>query len=274
MTSITQHKQFIPQLRILFCIVLFEYLLFVFSGVSFSFLYGNSFFSLEADPASWIIFGLKLPQFIVTHHWIGLLLDSLIIILLLFFIRNPLNNRIALVLFFLLLLFYITLMNYLTHRNYQAGFFMIFIPFLFKKEDSRFFAYEATRYFILLFYVSAAYLKLFNGSLSDPAHFSHMLSSQFAPYFLEANTGFRTDLNLYLIHHTTASYCLYIVSFIIELSALVGFFTKRFDRLLAILLLIFHFMNWLLMDIAPFGQIGFICLLFLGRYFKAIAGSK
>src|SRR6187402_2562159 len=101
------NKQFTAQLRILFCIVLFEYSLFIFSGVSFSFLYGNDFFDLGADPASWIIFGLKIPQFITTHHWVGLLLDTCVILLLLLFIRDPHKNRIAKILMLLLFLYYI-----------------------------------------------------------------------------------------------------------------------------------------------------------------------
>ena len=259
---------FTLQLRILFCIVLFEFLLFIFSGVSFSFLHADPFFSLGADPASWIVYGLNIPQFIIGHHWIGFSLDAGIILLLLLLIRNPFNNRIALGLLVLLFIFYISLMGYLTHRNYQFGFFVVFIPFIFRKDINKFFAFEATRYFLLFFYFSAAFLKLSNNSLFDHAHFSHMLSTQFTPYFVESNTGLRTDINLYLINHVQASYALYLSSFLIEFIVVIGFFTKRFDKWLAILLLAFHFMSWLIMDIAPFGQIGFICLLFLSKSFR------
>ena len=55
---------------------------------------------------------------------------------------------------------------------------------------------------------------------------------------------------------------------------IIGFVTKKYDRLLAILLLGFHFMSWLIMDIAPFGQVGFISLLFLSRQFQTCFGIK
>ena len=265
---------FTAQLRILFCIVLFEFLLFIFSGVSFSFLHADPFFSLGADPASWIVYGLNIPQFIIGHHWIGFSLDVGIILLLLLLIRNPFNNRIALGLLVLLCIFYISLMGYLTHRNYQFGLFVVFIPFIFRKNINKFFAFEATRYFLLFFYFSAAFLKLSNNSLFAPAHFSHMLTAQFAPYFVESNTGVRTEVNLYLINHITASYTLFLSSFLIEFIVVIGFFTKRFDKWLAVLILAFHIMSWLIMDIAPVGQVGFICLLFLCNSFRQnLAGS-
>ncbi|MEO8770296.1 MAG: hypothetical protein ABI402_09435 [Ferruginibacter sp.] len=265
---------FTAQLRILFCIVLFEFVLFIFSGVSFSFLHGDPFFSLGADPASWIVYGLNIPQFIIGHQWAGLSLDALTILLLLLLIRNPFNNKVALGLLILLFLFYISLMGYLTHRNYQFGFFVVFIPFIFRKDIDKFFAFEGIRYFLLFFYFSAAFLKLSNNSLADPAHFSHMLSTQFTPYFVEANTGLRTSINLYFINHIQVSFALYLSSFLIELIVIAGFFTKRFDKWLAILVLAFHFMSWLIMDIAPFGQAGFICLLFFSKSFKSNFAGK
>lgn len=256
------------KLSILFCIVLLEYLLFIFSGVSFTFLHGDTFFKIEADPVSWFFYCLKIPQFITSHHWFGITLDIAVILLLLLFIRDPVNNRLAILLFLLLLLYYVTFMGYHAHRNYQFGFFMVFIPFLFKNETSKTYAYEATRYFLLFFYVSAALLKLSNQALTDISLFSHLISGQFTPYFLEGNTGIRTDVNLYLIGHPSLSHILYLASFLIELSAIIGFFTKRLDKLLAIVLLLFHFCNWFIMDIAPFGQMAFICLLFLGKELK------
>ncbi len=259
------HISFENKLRILFAIVLLEFGMFILSGASFSFLHGNPFFSINVDPVFWFFYLPGLPQFITENLWLGILLDASIVLLLLRLIQYPFNNRNANMLFILLMLFYVTFMGYHAHRNFQAGFFMVFIPFLFKKESNKFFAFEATRYYLLFFYVSAAILKLYNNALMDPAHFSNMLSSQFTPYFLEGNTGIRTSVNLYLTDQPAITYILYLTSFFVEFILFIGFFTKKFDHILAILILIFHFANWFLMDIAPFGQIAFICLLFLSN---------
>lgn len=254
--------------RLLGCLLLLEYVIFIFSGTSFSFLTNDTFFSLPADPAFWVFFGSGISQFIISHHWLGLLLDISILLLLLSFAYNPSKRWIAFALCVLLFIFYITLMGYLTHRNYQFGFFLVLIPFIFKKPLNKYFAYEAIRYFLLFFYFSAALLKLAHNALADPAHFSHMLSSQFTVYYLEGETGFRTKLNLYLINHINISYALYISAFIVELFTFVGFITKKFDKLLAIGLCLFHLSAWLIMDIGAVGQISFIFLLFLGPIFR------
>lgn len=258
---------FLAQLRFIFCIVLLEYLLFIFSGVSFSFLQGDTFFSFGVDPASWFIFLTGLPQYIITHHWLAVLIDTLTIFFLLLFVRDPLNNKIALILLILLFFFYISLMAYLTHRNFQTGIFLVFVPFIFGKSRNRLFSFEAVRYYMLLFYISAAVLKISSKAWLHSEHFSHMISQQFATYFVEGNTGTRTSVNIFMAGHPGFTYVLYIASIVIEGIALIGFFTKRFDSWLAIAFLGFHFLNWVIMDIAPLGQIGFICLLFISRRF-------
>jgi hypothetical protein len=268
MQFIPTDKSLTNKLRILFCIVLFEYLLFIYAGVSFSFLSGNEFFSLEADPVFWIIYLSKIPQFIAAHQWPGILLDITIVVLILLFIRNPYDNKLGIALFILLMLFYTMLMGHLAHKNYQTGFFMLFIPFMFKSEKNRSFAFEAIRYYLLFFYASAAVLKLNSQALLYREHFSDLLSGQFTPYFLEGNLGIRTTTNLYLINHPAVSYTIYLLSVLLELLAFIGFFTKRYDKWLAVLFLSFHFTNWFIMDIGPFGQIAFISLLFLGKEMK------
>lgn len=250
------------RIRFAAAIVFTELLLMMFSGVSFSQLNEAAFFSFEADPLYWIIFGLKIPQTIIQHLWIGVIADILVLLLLILFLRNPGSNKIVWILMPLLLILYMTITGYLAHRNFQAGYVWFFFPFLFAKTVNRNFAYEATRYFLLFFYVSAAVLKLSNNLSFSPAHFSDFLVNQFSPYFLESNTGWRTDLNLFLIQHKSFSGFLYVSSIVIELLALVGFFTKKYDRWIAFLLYAFHFTNWIIMDIAPIGQLGFLALLF------------
>jgi len=265
MLKLFNHISLTNSLRIIFGIVLVEYLMFIISGVSFTYLNENTFFSLETDPATWFFYILNLPQYITSNQWLGILLDILIIVLLLMFIRNPFSNRIALVLFMLMLLFYVTLMGHLVHHNFQFGFCLVFIPFIFRREINKQFAFEAVRYFLLFFYISAAFWKIYYNSLTDASHFSHLISGQFTPYYLEANTGIRTSVNLYLINNTGISYFLFTASVVLELLPIAGFFTKRFDKWIAILILLFHFSNWFMMDIAPLGQVAFVCLLFLSR---------
>lgn len=255
-------------LRILFTILLAEWLMFLISGVGYNNLQGDRFFSIGVDPVYWIVFGLKIPQTILAHSWLGILVSGSTVLLLLAFIVNPYNNKLAIALCILMFVFYITLTGYLTHRNFQAGFCWIFVPFLFKKEINRYLAFEATRYFLLFFYVSAAFLKIYDGALQHTGLFSQYLQNQFTPYYLEMNTGIRTSLNHYLVNHPSTTYLFYIISVVLESIVLVGFFTKKFDRWLALVILLFHLTNWFIMDIAPIGQLAFIGILFISRQIR------
>ena len=243
-------------------IVLIEYLLFIISGVSFSSLHQIPYFNIGVDPAYWIAYILNIPQFIVAHHWLGIFIDSSIVLLLFGLIIYPSKNILAFAIFILLLIFYLTLTGYLGHHNFQSGFVFILIPYLFKEKKNRSFAFEAIRYFLLFFYFSAAVYKLTSVGLYNQDHFSNILSGQFAPYFIEGNIGWRTSFNNFLINHNSIAYSLYIGAFIFEFSVVVGFFTKRFDIHIGIIVLCFHLFNWIIMDISVIGQIAFIALLF------------
>ena len=251
-------------------IVLIEYLLFIISGVSFSSLHQIPYFNIGVDPAYWIAYILNIPQFIVAHHWLGIFIDSSIVLLLTGLIIYPNKNILAFAVFILLLIFYLTLTGYLGHHNFQSGFVFILIPYLFKEKKNKSFAFETIRYFLLFYYFSAAIFKLTSSGLYNQNHFSNILSGQFAPYFIEGNLGWRTSLNLFLINHNTIAYYLYIGSFILELTLIIGFFTKRYDKYIGCLLLCFHLFNWIIMDISVIGQVAFIMLLFYSKKLEII----
>lgn len=246
-----------------------EFILLFISDASFSGLYGANFFDFGVDLFFSLFYATALPQLIVQQLWLGIALDAAVLILMMLLYRNTANHKTGIALFLLSLLLYVTLMGYLTHRNYHAGLFLVWVPFMFRPGNSRTLAYEATRYYLLFFYASAGMLKIFHGTLNDVNNFSANLLNQFKPYFVEGNTGLRTDINLYLVHYAPVAYAFLLAATAAELICLAGFFTKKWDRVLGWGLLLFHCFNWLLMDIAPVGQLAFVCLLFAGRAFRA-----
>jgi len=253
--------------KMILVILLAEFLVFIISGVSFSFLHGAVFIHYGVDIFFGLLYFASIPQFIVSHQWLAVAADVSIVSQLLLLIRNPLRNRLAVWLMLLLFLYYVTLMGYLNHRNFHTGFVLVLFPFLFAAAKSRYFAYEATRYFLLFFYASAAFFKLWYGAFNHADHLSISVADQFAPYIVESNIGIRTAFNEYLVNTPGVGFVFLLLSFVAELVAVAGFFTKRFDKLIGISLLAFHVANWFVMDLAPFGQIAFISLLFVQKAF-------
>ena len=253
--------------RIIVAILLTEICLYFISGIHLVSLQGNTFISFEQDPLLWFVYFTGVPQFILGNSLLCYVINSSILLLLIILILNPLNRWVALVLAILLLIFYSIFTAHLGHRNYQSGYLFVLLPFLFAKRKNRQIVFEMTRYFLLFFYVSAAFFKIQSGSLFSGDHFSHAVINQFTPYFLEQSFSVRTYFNLYLLTHPYFSQSIYVIAALCELLLIIGFFTKKFDRQLALLILIFHFVNWFIMDIAPIGQIAFICTLFYSNKF-------
>ncbi|MCY7290591.1 MAG: hypothetical protein LH615_00250 [Ferruginibacter sp.] len=253
--------------RIIFTILLVEILIYFFCNIHIAALVNNTFIGFEQDPLLWLIYFTGLPQLILNNIYVSSFIDISILLLLLALILKPLNRWIAITLFILLFIFYAVFTAHLGHRNYQSGYLFILLPFFFINVKRKQIVFEFTRYFLLFFYVSAAFFKLKSGSLFSIDHFSQALVNQFTPYFLERSNSIRIDFNLYLITHHKVASVFYVGATILEFAAIIGFFTKRFDNYLAVIFLLFHFANWFIMDIAPIGQIAFICTLFFTKKF-------
>ena len=251
--------------RIILSILFLEILCYFLSDIHVASFAKNTFINFEQDPLLWLAYCSGIPQLVLHNNIIGAFVDVAILLFLCWLIVRPLNTLLAITVFLFLFLFYVIFTAHLGHRNYQSGYLLVLLPLFFKKQKNKEIVFEFTRYFMLFFYASAAYFKFKSGSLFDAQHFSHAVINQFTPYYLEKNLSVRTSVNLYLIAHQWFSRILFIAGTMLEFVVVIGFFTKRFDTQLAILILLFHFTNWFIMDIAPFGQIAFICMLFFSK---------
>lgn len=248
----------------LFLIILIEFFLFIFSGVSFQGLYQVAYFNFGIDPIYWLFFLLQIPQFIYSHHLIGWILDISISTLLLYSVFIKEKKIITWIIFSLLMLYYVSLTATLGHRNYQTGFFITIIPFLFSNSTNRKYGFEGIRYFYIFFYFSSGIFKIINHGIFDPFMMTTNLKQQFNSYFLESNLSWRTALNLFLIKHWKVSSFLFCTTVFLESFFIIGFFTKKWDYILGILLICFHFSNWIIMDISPIGQYSVLFYFLLG----------
>lgn len=252
----------------LFFIILIEYLLFIFSGVSFQGLYHVAYFNFGIDPVYWFFFLLQIPQFIYSHQLIGWMLDVSISTLLLYTIFIKEKKLIIWTIFGLLMLYYVSLTAALGHRNYQTGFFISIIPFLFSNAINRKYAFETIRYFYIFFYFSSGIFKIINQGIFEPTIMTTTLKQQFIPYFLEFNLSWRTTLHLFLIKHWIVSFILFCTTVVLECIFVIGFFTKKWDYVFGMLLICFHLSNWIIMDISPIGQFSVVFYFLLGNRFN------
>jgi hypothetical protein len=245
-------------------ILFFEYGIMVFSGVGYIGLSNPLLYTYGADPFYWVVFVLGLPQFIFSHTSWTFLFTFLPFLLLLLCIFRIKVSYISPVLFLSLFVYYVILTATIGHHNFQMGIFLSILPIMIP-EKHQIDGVKLLKYWILIYYATAALLKLSSPTFFQPNHFSHALSGQFIPYRLEQSDDMRIAINDWIITHTKLTYVLYYLGFIAESLCFFGFFTRKLDAFIGVVLILLHIGIWIFMDIAPIGQLSMLSFFFVGQ---------
>jgi len=144
---------------------------------------------------------------------------------------------------------------------------MIF-PFIFAgcHVQGFYFRLHMVRYLFILFFFSTALWKLRAGGLFNVEQFSAVLLKQHLPVLVSAPNHWFSRSIQWLINHRNVSYSLYVIATGIEFIFVLGFFTKKYDRVLAVLFLCFLIFDYFLMEINYFPWLPFLGCLYFSRY--------
>ena len=145
------------------------------------------------------------------------------------------------------------------------GWVMIPILFLSRKDNGYYFTFNFLRYYFLFFVSSVAVWKIITGSVFNPDQMSGILVFQHANLLYTAPESLWGRWYSWLIEHRVISQGLLVAACAIQLSFITGFFTKRYDRLLVALYLMFLVADLLLMQINYFDSFIFCALLYFSR---------
>jgi hypothetical protein len=105
------------------------------------------------------------------------------------------------------------------------------------------------RYYFLYIFVSAALWKFARGSVFNGSEMSRILLLHHTDLLTDPCTSLTCRVYRWLIDHPAWSYSLYLCGALVEASFVVGFFTRRWDRLLIVLAIAFVIADLLLMRI-------------------------
>jgi len=86
---------------------------------------------------------------------------------------------------------------------------------------------------------------------------SAILVKQHVTNLLDQPNSWFSNFITYLITHKTLSYIIYLLATLSEFVFIVGFFTKKFDRLLIVIFITFVALDYFLMEINYFSWIAF-----------------
>ena len=147
-----------------------------------------------------------------------------------------------------------------------AAFTLIPIIFSTDKEVKYFFLFNLLRYAFIIVFFSTALWKFRGGGIFNIEQMSGILVNQHSVQLAEnADTYFVAFLK-YLINHPTISFVVFAIGVFIEFLFVVGLFTKKLDRILLLLLILFFLMDYFLMQINYMSWMPFVGLLYFSRY--------
>jgi hypothetical protein len=224
-----------------------------------------SFIYLRQDLVTWLFMQTGLHQWLLNNPqgWVlaDLLFYSMPLIYLVIYRYK--NNASTVVVIIMLLVNWCYVQCYTLYPiNSIEGhiawllFPVVFIP---RKEKTFILLFEGLRYFLLFFFASAAVWKFVQGGIFNFSEMSGILLYQHNQFLTNSPGYWQTDMYLWLIQHQYVSWLLYLSATILEACFIIGFFTKKYDRLLALLFIIFVLMDWLIMRI-PYFEIGALML--------------
>ncbi len=203
----------------------------------------------ESEWAYRLFLKSGIPHFLTFNFIIGGLFDAMLFFLPIIFMISL--KRVYAIAFTLLLLVYFFTFNLATGHHYHGmvAVLVVTIPFWTKKENRFSLLWEGARFYLLYIFSSAALWKLLRGAVFYPDQLSNILKSQQLDLLLQQPNSFAAAVAHYLIVHPGISHLVLIANVLLQLSFLVGFFTKRFDTALLFLLILFVLANYFVMGI-------------------------
>lgn len=126
------------------------------------------------------------------------------------------------------------------------------LAFVAKDEKTFILLFKGLRYFFLFVIASAGIWKIAQGGLFNVEQMSGILLLQHGQLLTNSPQYWQSNFIRYLAANPLLSYFLYLITALMELIFFTGFFTKKYDFILLLFLVIFLIANYFVMRIAYF----------------------
>ncbi len=224
------------------------------SGTFLIFTCGQPMKGPEMDYTFWLSHCTGFPHFVIQHYWACLLIDAGVII---FSLTCFISDKSRFLYCTLLMLFFfiqrITIESYsCSHSKSMSAVFIALLPFCFKKDKHMNLVVEFSRYFLLFIMLSSALHKFTNGLLFSPENFVNVLINQHSDLAILNPEHISYRIAQKLIAHPKLAATSYILLFCTQAVFMVGFFTRKYDTILFMLLIVFAVTTYYIMRIYNF----------------------
>jgi hypothetical protein len=257
----------------LYCTFFLFVLLFKYFNHGFLYQLDPAFFFNRLDFSTWLIQLTGLHQLMINNNSLCLIADIIYAVLPFIFLFTFLQKRnwsvgVAVSLFIFNFIYAIIVCMFSLNALEQLVPFILFpLIFIPLSLNSFWFLFQALRYFFLFYFASAGVWKFVQGGIFNLQQMSGILIVQHKDLLVNASGSF-WQLNLYswLIEKPMIGYMLYLISALLELLFIIGFFTKRLDKWLIIIYLLFLIMDAVIMRIHYWETLPFIITLLYSNF--------
>lgn len=213
--------------------------------------YGQPMKGPELDYTFWLSLCSGFPHYILQHYWACIIIDLAVVF---FSIACLVSDKYRYLFCRLLIIFFfmqrITIETYAcAHSKSMSAVFIALLPFCMKKERDFDLVMEFARYFLVFVMVSSAYHKFSNGLLFSPQNFVNVLISQHSDLATLNPQHICYRMASHLITHPKLAALSYLMLFFSQAIFIIGFFTRRIDKILFLVLVIFAIMTYFIMRI-------------------------
>lgn len=207
------------------------------------------FLNHEKEWVYHFVFLSGIAQTITGNYFIAFIFDICLFLFPVLFLATRKTIFAFLTTLSLVICFFI--FNMVTGHHYHGlvGAMVISVPFWFKEQKRFLLVWEGARYYFLYIFTSAALWKIFRGSVFSEEQLSNILRMQQIDLLLQHPDSFQSEVVRFLIAHARIAHGVLIINVIIQLSFLIGFFSKKFDNLLIALAILFCLANYFVMSI-------------------------
>ncbi|MBP9136285.1 MAG: hypothetical protein KBF31_04695 [Chitinophagales bacterium] len=204
------------------------------------------------DNTYWLLHLLSIPQILMEFNLLKYIVDFLLLFFTFISLVAYIKRPSAISLFIVLFIYLITVQSYTANQNKTSvALLLMVIPFMVKQEHF-FYIWEALRYYLLFMIGSSGIYKLINGALFSAGHFSDVLFLQHTDLMVMNPEHFSLVLSKPFIENGFLGTLAFFIVFLVQTSFIVGFFTKKFDKLLFVSLYAFFILTYLFMRIQNF----------------------
>ena len=227
------------------------------------------FLFVRGDIVAFIFLQTGLPQWLLQHPSYFILLDAAFYLIPLFFLLTFLWRRqaVPVVAFIMLVINWIYVQCYTLYPTNSIDIYTVWLlfpaVFLVRDEQLFYLLFKGLRLFFLYFFLSAGLWKIRNGGVFNPLQMSGILLDQHKEMLASAAQWWMKSLIAWLIGHAYIAYALYVLVACMELCFGIGFFTRKYDGVLAAMYVIFLLADHLIMRIAYYETLPFLLTFYL-----------